>query len=157
MESSIDYASPTETENQEDDLGQTPTERSSPQDSHSTTIPTQQHRPERVRNLPQRFGDYEVQLPPSLDHSLPGINSATSTVHPLSHFISYKNFSNTDKAFLTTISMHDEPKHFSHAVKDIKWQEAMKNKIQALNTNNTWILMDLPLGKKSSTQNCFIK
>lgn len=88
-------------------------------------------------------------LPPSIDHSLPYANSTTSTVYHMSHFVSYNNFTNAHKAFLLAISTQDEPKHFSQAAKNQNWRDAMQREITALENNDTWILTDLPPGKKA--------
>ncbi|GJT19801.1 putative RNA-directed DNA polymerase, partial [Tanacetum coccineum] len=42
-----------------------------------------------------------------------------------------------------------EPKHFKQAVKDVRWIEAMKQEIQALEENKTWTLEELPKGKRA--------
>lgn len=47
-------------------------------------------------------------------------------VHPLANFISYKNFTDSHKAFLAAVSSNKEPKHFNQAVQDVKWGEAMQ-------------------------------
>jgi len=41
-----------------------------------------------------------------------------------------------------------EPKHFLKAAKDPHWQKAMAKEILALEKSKTWIVEDLPLGKK---------
>jgi len=41
-----------------------------------------------------------------------------------------------------------EPRHFSEAVRDAHWWEAMAKEIDALETNRTWKLTKLPPGKK---------
>lgn len=92
------------------------------QDSSINTEVIQQHKPDRIKTKPQRFSDYEVNLPPSSDHSLPNATSTTSMVHPLSHFVTYQNFTNEHKDFLMAISTQDEPKHFSQAIKNPNWR-----------------------------------
>ncbi|GJW65599.1 putative RNA-directed DNA polymerase, partial [Tanacetum coccineum] len=44
---------------------------------------------------------------------------------------------------------NNEPKHFKQAVKDVRWIEAMKQEIQALEENKTWTLEELPKGKRA--------
>lgn len=68
-------------------------------------------------------------------------------VHHLSHFVSYKNFTNSHKAYLSAISFQEEPKHFYQVVKSQHCKDAMQKAIQALE-NNMWTLTNLPLGKK---------
>ena len=38
---------------------------------------------------------------------------------------------------------------YFEAVKHVRWREAMQHEIQALKTNGTWVLEDLPLTKKA--------
>lgn len=57
----------------------------------------------RVRTQPQHFRDYSVELPPSINDADQSSNQATSIVHPLANFVSYKNFSTNHKAFLLAI------------------------------------------------------
>lgn len=104
-------------------------------------------RPVRSRSRPARLDGFEVHLPPSLDHAQSSLHQDSSTVHPLAHFVSYDKFTNTHKAFLTAITKNNEPKHFKQAVKDVRWVEAMKREIQALEENETWSLEELPKGK----------
>ncbi|GJS88300.1 putative RNA-directed DNA polymerase [Tanacetum coccineum] len=112
--------------------------------------PTVEHaRPTRSKSRPARLDGFEVNLPPSLDHTQSSLHQGSSTVHPLAHFISYDNFTNTHKAFLTAITTNNEPKHFKQAVKDVRWIEAMKQEIQALEENKTWTLEELPKGKRA--------
>ncbi|KAH9678684.1 protein kinase domain-containing protein [Citrus sinensis] len=40
-----------------------------------------------------------------------------------------------------------EPASFAEAVRDPRWREAMKSELQALENNNTWIVVSLPPGK----------
>nr|GEU33295.1 putative reverse transcriptase domain-containing protein [Tanacetum cinerariifolium] len=106
-----------------------------------TTLPT---RETRNSKQPKHFSDYQVQLPPLVDHAQASSSQASFTVHPLSNFVTYNHFSNAHKAFLAAIDSNDEPKYFHQAIKDDRWKEAMKNEIQALERNGTWILKDLP-------------
>ena len=43
---------------------------------------------------------------------------------------------------------YTEPTYYLEAANDPHWVEAMKKEIHALNKNNTWDTVDLPLGKK---------
>ncbi|XP_076952355.1 uncharacterized protein LOC143626062 [Bidens hawaiensis] len=101
-------------------------------------------REKRIRTRPARLNDYVVNLPPSIDQASPESSQKPSTVYPISNFISYDKFSDSHKAFLTTITLNDEPKTFKQAVQNENWREAMKKEIQALETNGTWTLEDLP-------------
>ncbi|KAJ0845012.1 putative RNA-directed DNA polymerase [Helianthus annuus] len=106
-------------------------------------------RPKRTRIQPRHLQDFDVQLPPSIDHTQPTSNQESSTVHPLAHYISYEKFTNMHKAFLSAITSRNEPKHYKQAVQDPQWIEAMKQEIKALEENKTWVLESLPEGKQA--------
>lgn len=78
----------------------------------------EEERQRRQRKQPGHLRDYQVRLPPSIDHTQPVSSQASSTVHPLSHYVSFEQFSNTHKAFLYAINNHDEPKHFHQAAQN---------------------------------------
>ncbi|GKA67148.1 putative RNA-directed DNA polymerase [Tanacetum coccineum] len=118
-------------------------------DDYSRAQEIEEGRPKRQRTQPRHLSDYQVKLPPSIDHTQPASSQESSMVHPLSHYVSYENFSNTHKAFLSTINDHDEPKFFHQAAQDENWKEAMWKEIHALEQNKTWTLEQLPKGKKA--------
>ncbi|XP_031265426.1 uncharacterized protein LOC116123833 [Pistacia vera] len=68
--------------------------------------------------------------------------------YPLSSVISYKFLSPSFRAFTTSISIHTEPKSHIQALKGPIWREAMEQELTALETNETWSIVDLPPGKK---------
>lgn len=109
---------------------------------------SEQIRPKRTRTQPVRLGDYDINLPPSVDHAKPAPTQGSSTVHPISNFVSYNKFSKTHKAFLAAIDSIDVPRNFDQAVQDDKWKEAMVKEIRALEENGTWTLENLPEGKR---------
>lgn len=106
-------------------------------------------RQKRQKAQPKHLSDYQVKLPPSINHMQPTSNQESSTVHPLSHYVSFEHFSNTHKAFLSAINTHDEPKSFHQAAQDENWKEAMQKEIHALEQNGMWTLEQLPEGKKA--------
>nr|GMC57921.1 Retrovirus-related Pol polyprotein from transposon TNT 1-94 [Ipomoea batatas] len=83
----------------------TPIETSELVDIHATEnhepveppVPThnmqQQHRSQRTRSMPKYLENYETTLPPSLGPTPSTHPSASSTVYPLSQYVSYDNFS----------------------------------------------------------------
>ena len=108
----------------------------------------------RTKVRPKHLNEFITDLPPSLEHPQTITNSSSSTtsqstVYPLSHFISYDNFTKTHRAFLAAITSTDDPKSFSKATKSQNWREAMSREIQALEENGTWSITELPLGKKA--------
>lgn len=44
---------------------------------------------------------------------------------------------------------HSEPSTYSRATNDLKLKRAMKEELDALEENRTWIIMDRPRGKKT--------
>ncbi|KAD4888928.1 hypothetical protein E3N88_21001 [Mikania micrantha] len=106
-------------------------------------------REKRNKSVPKRLQEYEVRLPPSLQHPAPDSDQDTSTVHPLSNYVSYDNFSHAHKAFLSAISSNDEPKTFKQASQNANWVDAMNREIKALEENGTWTLEELPKDKKA--------
>ncbi|XP_076916331.1 uncharacterized protein LOC143575998 [Bidens hawaiensis] len=118
------------------------------QDNHDVfpQVEVAEHvRAKRNKSQPKYLDDFIVKLTPPVDHACTSPNS--STVHPLTNFVSYTKFSKSHKAFLAAIDSNDEPKHFHQAIKDVKWKEAMKKEIRALEENGTWTLQELPEGK----------
>lgn len=69
--------------------------------------------------------------------------------HPLANSLSYKNTSLSYQCYLSKFSNLTKPQHFRQAVKVERWVEAMKLEIEALEVNNTWIIVDLPKGKNT--------
>ncbi|KAM1263125.1 hypothetical protein ACFX13_028839 [Malus domestica] len=68
--------------------------------------------------------------------------------HPISAAISYHRFSSSHTSFLNKVSHTFEPRNFHEATCMPEWQNAMTKKLQALNDNQTWSVVDLPNGKK---------
>lgn len=50
--------------------------------------------------------------------------------------------------FLTKIKPIQEPTTYQQGVNHIEWQDAIKEELKALETNQTWDIVDLPYGKK---------
>jgi hypothetical protein len=57
--------------------------------------------------------------------------------YPIQNFISYDQISAKHKAFLTSLSHQEEPKHFQEALSQPVWCETMKEELRALEKNNT--------------------
>ena len=79
--------------------------------------------------------------------------SQSGTSHPFSSYISYATLSPTYKSFCCSICTTTEPKYFSQAVFNPKWQDAMDVEITTLKENNTWTITPLhhdkhPIGCK---------
>ncbi|GJU66908.1 integrase [Tanacetum coccineum] len=108
---------------------------------------SQTPRSTRVKLPSSRLQNYEVTLPPSVDHARPVPDRTSSTVHSLSNYVSYNNFSASHMAFLAAVTSVNEPKSFKEAMQDKNWRDAMQREIKALEDNETWTLETLPEGK----------
>lgn len=71
------------------------------------------------------------------------------SLYPLLIYVSYNNISFNYSAFILAFSSLTEPKSYVEVVKDPKWVQAMQAKIQALQDNKTWEVVQLP--EKRST------
>lgn len=61
-----------------------------------------------------------------------------------------KKFSTKHQIFLAAVTTKIEPTCYSEAAKDARWREAMRKEIEALENNDTWMLVTLPQEKKSN-------
>ncbi|XP_042401234.1 uncharacterized mitochondrial protein AtMg00820-like [Zingiber officinale] len=69
--------------------------------------------------------------------------------HPISKYLSYKNFAFTHTAFLSKISAIQDPQTFQEANSSDVWRNAMQEELNALAENSTWSIVPLPKGKKA--------
>ncbi|XP_074356385.1 uncharacterized protein LOC141696098 [Apium graveolens] len=67
----------------------------------------------------------------------------------MENFVSTAYFSPKHSFFLAQIAQHKEPRTFARAVLDPQWILAMNKELDALESNNTWELVTLPLGKQT--------
>ncbi|KAL4362743.1 hypothetical protein GQ457_04G027460 [Hibiscus cannabinus] len=95
-------------------------------------------RPSRVIKMPQKYKDYQVNLPKS-----------KSTPHSVAQVLSYHNVSSHHQSFVAAVDSLKEPKNYKQAVLHECWRKAMEDEILALETNHTWDLVSLPPGKKT--------
>ncbi|GJW10403.1 ribonuclease H-like domain-containing protein [Tanacetum coccineum] len=65
------------------------------------------------------------------------------------NYVSYVNLSTENKCFATELNKSLEPKSFYEASKDQHWIEAMNNEMDALYRNDTWEIVELPMGRKA--------
>ena len=107
----------------------------------------------RDRRPPTYLHDYHAFLTStaninsaSVSHTL---DYSTSVRHPLNSVLSYSRLSSSHKHFVLSISTSTEPKTYAKASQHGCWLKAMKAELQALQTNNTWTLTDLPANKKA--------
>ncbi|KAI3830073.1 hypothetical protein L1987_04206 [Smallanthus sonchifolius] len=63
--------------------------------------------------------------------------------------VNYSKLSSENFCFVSSINKTVEPKCFNEAVTNPNWVNAMNEEMEALNRNNTWTLVDLPIGRKA--------
>lgn len=101
---------------------------------------------QRIRKPPSYLQDYHCTLLSS--DSVPITSSSTGITYPLSKVLSYDHLNPKYQSFVMNISSSLEPTRFSEAVKHECWRKAMDQEIEALERNQTWILVDKPPDSK---------
>ena len=155
---SLTSSAPTQIQPLSSDAG--PSDTSSSAQSNSSTEPDssspdpsspslgRDHRAKQPNCLLRDYFVHSVQLgsppPGSLDAPRP-----SGTPYPLANFVSCDNFSMRHRVFLAAVDDGVEPKSFTEAMKFSGWREAMQKEISALEDNCTWVMTDLPPGKKA--------
>jgi len=66
------------------------------------------------------------------------------TKYLIENFVSYASLSSHFKKAILFIYAHHEPCSYEEASKHSCWNIAMQEEIAAFETNNTWVLTDLP-------------
>jgi len=69
--------------------------------------------------------------------------------HDISNYVSYDALSPSYRAFVTLLQTVLIPSDWKVAKQDPKWCAAMREELEALRKNETWVLTDLPKGKKA--------
>ena len=105
----------------------------------------------RVKQTSIRLHDFVTNTTRRISPSSCSSPSTTSSgvAYPISYYVNCNNFSLAHHVFLASILQKKEPFTYVEAIKDNRWREAMKNEIQALENNITWMVTHLPLGKKA--------
>ncbi|KAJ0536451.1 putative RNA-directed DNA polymerase [Helianthus annuus] len=83
--------------------------------------------------FPQKFSEYVVE---------------GKVKYGIEKVVNYANLSLDNLSLVSSLNKSIEPNSFNEAVKDPRWIEAMNNEMEALNRNNTWIIVDLPKDRK---------
>ena len=105
----------------------------STQDEHHEKVLTRRN-PARARQPPARLQDYVT----------------FASKHHITQVLSYIHVYPNHAIFLAEISHHIEPRTFQEAQLIPEWRNAMKDELHALENNQTWSIMKLPLGKKAA-------
>ena len=92
------------------------------------------------------------QLPPRQTRGIPkptyepGLSSKVK--YPMSHYVSNNRLSESNKSFVNQLSTVSIPNSVQEALADPRWKAAMNEEMKSLQKNETWELVDRPLGKK---------
>ena len=90
-------------------------------------------RADRVRRPPSHLQQYECNSVP--------------TTYPICNHISYDKLSAPYRKFILQVSLEFEPSFYHQAVKFSHWRQAMSEELQAMDSNQTWTIVSLPLNK----------
>ncbi|XP_021751608.1 uncharacterized protein LOC110717256 [Chenopodium quinoa] len=120
----------------------------------SSTAPTPDlGRGQRPRQAPGWHRDYVAHTitldSPSISPCSPSAPSSSGTPYLLAHFVNCTNFSVPHRVFIAAVDSIVEPRNFNEAMKHDGWREAMQKEISALEKNKTWVMEELPPGKKA--------
>ena len=69
--------------------------------------------------------------------------------YPIANYVSTKTLPKPLKTFADGLSSCQVPTRVEEAMKDPRWVQAMKEEMEALLKNKTWILVNLPKGQKT--------
>ncbi|KAJ0590617.1 putative RNA-directed DNA polymerase [Helianthus annuus] len=103
----------------------------SPEGNNDPTTPVR--RSTRNVSLPKMLNDFVIE---------------GKVRYGLEKVVNYSNLSIENQCFATILNKTVEPQSFKEAVSDVNWVNAMNEEMEALNRNNTWELVDLPIGRK---------
>ncbi|XP_074347580.1 putative mitochondrial protein AtMg00820 [Apium graveolens] len=67
----------------------------------------------------------------------------------MSHYVSNHHLSKSNKSFVNQLSTVSIPNSVQEALVDPRWKATMNEELKALQKNETWELVDRPLGKKT--------
>ena len=66
----------------------------------------------------------------------------------MSHYVSKHRLFESNKSFINQLSTASIPNSVQEALADPRWKDAMNEEMKSLQKNETWELVDRPLGKK---------
>ncbi|KMT13801.1 hypothetical protein BVRB_4g081740 [Beta vulgaris subsp. vulgaris] len=89
-----------------------------------------------------------------VQRSSPSLSSSpspppSSTLYPITHYVSCDIFSVPHRNFVAAITIGVGPRSFKEAFTDPGWRAAMQSEMEALEKNGTWTLESLPPGKQA--------
>ncbi|KAJ0532312.1 putative RNA-directed DNA polymerase [Helianthus annuus] len=101
--------------------------------------------PSEGTNISLRRSSRKVVLPKKLKHFV--LNSKVK--YSLNKVVNYACLSAENLCFIASLNKTVEPSSYEEAASDPRWVEAMNKEMEALFRNNTWVLADLPQGRKA--------
>ncbi|XP_060172784.1 uncharacterized protein LOC132603658 isoform X2 [Lycium barbarum] len=105
--------------------------------TQATTSEVHTRRSSRIKSPPLRMKDFITIQKPTSD-----------TSYSLANHILYDHLLANNQAFIVASSTEVEPAFYAEVVADPRWVDAMKQEIDALESNKTWAIIALPEGKK---------
>lgn len=116
----------------------------SSQESEPSSIPSEIH-------LGNSSSDLSPTNPMVDDLDLPiahrkGVRNCTQ--HSILKFVSYQGLSKSYQAFVSTLDSVQVPGSMQEALEHPEWRKAVNEEVSALERNGTWIISELPQGKK---------
>ena len=92
------------------------------------------------------------QLPPRQTKCIPKPTYepeiSSKVKYPMSHYVSNHRFSESNKSFVNQLSTVSIPNSVQEALADPRWKVSTNEEMKSLQKNETWELVDRPLGKK---------
>ncbi|GJU43614.1 ribonuclease H-like domain-containing protein [Tanacetum coccineum] len=88
----------------------------------------------RKASMPAKFSDFKIN---------------TKVKYNIDNHVNYSRLSSENFSFSTGINNFYEPKSYTEASSDPRWVDAMNLEMEALLRNGTWIIVDLPVGRKA--------
>ncbi|RVW51536.1 Retrovirus-related Pol polyprotein from transposon TNT 1-94 [Vitis vinifera] len=115
-----------------------------------TEIPNQSSSVEGVLNLEPDL--FMKRLPHRHNRGIPKPTYepelSTKVKYPMSNYVSTHRLSESNKSFVNQLSTVTIPNSVQEALADPRWKAAMNEEMKSLQKNETWELVECPLGKK---------
>lgn len=73
----------------------------------------------------------------------------TCNDHPIGSFVSYEKLSSHNQTSISALDCVRVPNSLQEALQSPGWRNTVFEEIEALGPNGTWVILDLPPGKKA--------
>lgn len=123
----------------------TPSPSSPPTSPSTTTTPSQPTSPP-APPIPRH--STRITKPPSHlnDYICNHVSSSSPPKYPIRAYVSYTSLSPPHRAYTLSLNAIPEPSSFGEASKHKCWVDAMTKELEALEKNQTWVIVDKPVG-----------